>query len=436
MRFNEFGEYNPNESQGCTRCGLCRNVCPFAEGNPNETEIADRLYAGVHGIGRRIECGYYGASFVGYSAVNDHRKNGASGGLLTWTLETLLSRGIVDGVLCASQTGDPDKLFAYVVVDDPADLRRCSKSSYYPLEMSEVLRYAMEREGRYAVTGLPCVIKALRLAEASVPKLAKRLVFHAGIVCGQLPSKFYTEYVARLAGRDPASVRQVTYREKAPDLPATDHLIAIRDVFDSPEPDIRIRHLAGPCFAWEDWFFKLGSCNYCDDVFAETADAVFMDAWLPEYSSKPGGDSLVIARTAEAAALVWSGIESGELNVREIPIERVIASQRPVLVEKRDALAYRLYLRGKSGLRRPGKRVAPNGACPREQAVSQVQHLSMQESSRQAWLHARDSDLSAFLNRIPAYQSRRRAAKYAALRRKARNGMKRALRVLRDRKPV
>jgi len=34
---------------------------------------------------------------------------------------------------------------------------------------------------------------------------------------------------------------------------------------------------------WTNGFFKLNACNFCDDIFAELADVVFMDAWIDPY---------------------------------------------------------------------------------------------------------------------------------------------------------
>ena len=40
----------------------------------------------------------------------------------------------------------------------------------------------------------------------------------------------------------------------------------------------------GANIAFNNGYFQLPGCSHCDDIFAECADAVFMDAWLPEYA--------------------------------------------------------------------------------------------------------------------------------------------------------
>jgi ferredoxin len=92
--FNQYGEYNALETgKGCSeKCDLCLKVCPFYDHGENEDTIGKRLFADIPKINHKPETGYYLDTFVGYSNIDDHRGNGASGGLATWTLETLLRK--------------------------------------------------------------------------------------------------------------------------------------------------------------------------------------------------------------------------------------------------------------------------------------------------------------------------------------------------------
>lgn len=38
------------------------------------------------------------------------------------------------------------------------------------------------------------------------------------------------------------------------------------------------------------------ACDFCDDVFAETADIALGDAWLPEYVQDGNGTNVVVTR--------------------------------------------------------------------------------------------------------------------------------------------
>jgi coenzyme F420 hydrogenase subunit beta len=348
MEWNRYGEYNPVEMTPCTtECGFCLKVCPFATSGENEDTIGERLYGAVPGIQHRSETGYYLTSYVGYS--EKHRPTSASGGMATWLLEALLTEGVVDHVICVAPTGDPERLFAFRVFDTPEEVRTGAGSAYYPVEMSEVIRQVLEVPGRYAVTGLPCFIKAIRLAQQRNKKLRERIVVTVGLTCGQLKSRHFTDYVAALAGVQ-GEVTAVRYRGKSPDRPASNFYFSFTTA-DGEERKIFWNE--GISEAWTNRWFTPRACSYCDDVFAECADVTCMDAWLPEYSRDSRGTSLLLVRSPAVREV----LERGQgISLDPIPVERVIQSQAGVVAIKRQHLACRLYL-DPQGV--PEKRVAP-----------------------------------------------------------------------------
>ena len=95
----------------------------------------------------------------------EHRLRGSSGGIVTWLLERLLYEGIVDSVICVTPNNDSKKLFKYEVFNDPEKVIKTAGSAYYPVEMSDVLNFVISKPGKYAITGLPCFIKAIRLLQ-------------------------------------------------------------------------------------------------------------------------------------------------------------------------------------------------------------------------------------------------------------------------------
>jgi coenzyme F420 hydrogenase subunit beta len=374
MQWNQYGEYNPVEVSPCTtECGLCAKICPFAGSGENEDIIAELLYGAAPGIQHRSETGYYLASYVGYS--EEHRPTSASGGVATWILETLLAEGVVDHVLCVAPTGDPERLFAFQVFDTAEEVRTGAGSAYYPVEMSGVIRQVLEVPGRYAITGLPCFLKAIRLAQQRNKKLRERVVVTVGLVCGQLKSRQFTEYIADLAGVR-GEVTGVRYRGKSLDQPAINYHYMFMAA-DGEEHKIFWNE--GISEAWTNRWFTPAACNYCDDVFAECADVTCMDAWLPEYSQDSRGTSLVLVRSPAVREV----LERGQgVRLDPIPVERVIQSQAGVVAVKRRHLAYRLYLDREGA---PKKRVAP--ARPKNPLLQQEVVLKerMRVLSRDLW---------------------------------------------------
>lgn len=350
---NEYGEYIPYEIRECnSRCGLCLEVCPSGS-NENETQIGAKIYENIEGMKYLSETGYYLDSYAGYS--NEFRQNGSSGGMATWLLTKLLKENIVDYVICPIPQKNPDKLFSFEVLSEENSVKTASGSVYYPVEMSEVIRRIQEIPGRYAVTGLPCFIKALRLAARKNRKLRERIVFTVGLVCGQMKSKNYTKYIAALAGSNELDkIQNVYYRGKSPEKPASNYYYQFKDENGS---QYKIFWNEGVSEAWVNRWFTPNACNYCDDVFAELADIVFMDAWLPEYSRDSRGMNLIITRSKIAEDLLSSGIKNGEISLDKISIEKVIQSQKGVIDAKRKQLSYRLSLAQRNGLKVPEKRV-------------------------------------------------------------------------------
>ncbi|MCC4765386.1 4Fe-4S ferredoxin [Methanosarcina sp. DH1] len=334
---SECGEYAAYKIQDCTlECGLCLKVCPFADTEENEDTIGYKFYRHSTEIMHTSETGYYLTSYVGYS--EKYRLTSASGGIATWILENLLTERIADHVICVSPVDDPEKLFAFKVFDTADNVREGAGSAYYPVEMSEVINYILSTPGRYAITGLPCFIKAIRCAQQINKKLRERIIVTLGLTCGQLKSKHYTTYLASLSGiQNPIWVR---YHQKLPEKPAADYHFVCKD--SSSQIGKRIFISTGMGEAWLNRWFTYNACNYCDDVFAECADVNCMDAWLPEYWNEPEGNNLVIIRSQLINQLIRKGIQNNQLHLKEIPINQVIRSQKEVIYHKRTLLPYRI----------------------------------------------------------------------------------------------
>jgi len=363
MRFNEFGTYVPvEEKEGCLpKCDLCLRACPFIDQEDNEDTLAQAAFGQTPGIQHTPEAGYYLDAYAGYSQVDGHRENGASGGLATWFLETLLTRGMVDKVICVTPNqGNPQKLFQFAVLDSVEAVRNASRSCYYPVEMSEVIREVLIQEGRYVITGLPCFLKGLRLAMRKDARLRRRIVALVGLVCGQTKSRSFAEYLCAACGGDLDNLLEVQFRLKDSARVAND--FAFEFTWKSKEQIVsrKMYWTEGIQGIWTHDYFKPNACNFCDDVFAETADVVFMDAWLPQYSQDYRGHSLVINRR-EAFKTLWDeGLASGEINLEPIAVASVIRSQAGQLHHKRELLAYRLCLAQSAGQSVPRKRVGPS----------------------------------------------------------------------------
>ena len=78
--------------------------------------------------------------------------------------------------------------------------------------------------------------------------------------------------------------------------------------------------------------------------FAETADAVFMDAWLPEFNDDHFGTSLVLARSKDLLEIFSDVKMTRSASIDCIGIEKIVSSQQPRINNKRLGLSHRLEL--------------------------------------------------------------------------------------------
>ena len=374
MQFNNFGEYNPVQNKECVKeCGLCLKVCPFADGNDNEDTLGKILYGSIPGICHRSETGYYLDSYVGYAP--ETRCNGASGGMATWLLSTMVKQGIVDHVIAVVPNEDPDRLFRFAILSDPASVTASAGSVYYPVELSGVLKEIRSRPGKYAVIGLPCYIKAVRLAAQRNRELKERIVFTFGLVCGQMKSKFYTDYLSVISGVVPP-LKKVHYRGKSSKKPSSFFYYSCENKNGDTG---KVFYNEGVSRVWSNRWFTLSACNYCDDVYAECADVVFMDAWLPEYIPDYKGVNLLLLRSAAVKEIFDEGIKSGKICIDHIPVQELIESQEGIIHDKKDHLAYQLYLNRKNSLPCPVKRVEPKNIW---MAPFQKREIKLKEQMR------------------------------------------------------
>jgi len=362
MQFNNMGLYTPVllENRCVEKCDLCLRVCPFNDSIENEEALSKKIFARNIGIGHHPETGHFLDCYLGFSNRFEQRVNGASGGLATWFLQRLIEEDMADRVTSVVATrNQPQKLFKFDILDTPDSIQQASRSCYYPVELSDAIHRILTTEGRYAVTGLPCFVKALRLAMENNRKLKHRITALVGLVCGHTKSKFFVEYLAALGGIDPKKVTAVKFREKNINRSSNDYGIKLIWQENDQEKETTLFGTDGISRAWAHDYFKPSPCYFCDDIFAETADIVFMDAWLPQYTPDHRGHSLVINRQESFKSIWEMALGTSETNIEPVDIETVIRSQQGVLSTKREGLQFRLLLARKAGKKMLCKRVLP-----------------------------------------------------------------------------
>lgn len=381
MRMDAIGRLQPDPRRPGYRGsspGLAR-TCPSSPAAANEDLLALSLYPAAPHVDPRI--GRFEAAYVGAAAEGDFRARGSSGGLVTWTAAELLRRGLVDAIVHVKpqprERGD-ELFFAYGISRSEAELKAGSKSRYYPIEMSGVLDEMRRTPGRYAVVGVPCFIKAVRLLCRQEPVLAERVAFTLGLFCGHMKSARLVESFAWQLGARIKDVAAVDFRAKDEGRPANWYTAHLR-LKDGSERRQDWWHLADG--DWGAGFFQYPACNFCDDVTAETADISFGDAWVEPYSSDGRGTNVVVVRSPVLADVVAAGMAEGRLQLTAVDADFIHQTQAAGFRQRREGLSLRLAERRR-------------GLAPRKRAPAKAPRLAWRRRSvyrlRQAitaWSH-------------------------------------------------
>lgn len=330
-------------------------ICPFGANSRTEDELANAIFPHTpkshKALGRFTKC------YAGRVTASDFYSNGSSGGVAKWILYTLLKDKLVDYVIQvfptkASETGG--LLYKFDIIDTIQGVKAGSKSAYYPVELSEVLQQVLNKPARYAITGIPCFLKAVRSLCLTNEILNERITYCIGIICGHMKSANYAKFMAWQLGVQPDKLESFDFRKKIQGAKANEKGLMALD---------RQGNIWGPekeqKYVGTDYgigLFKYKACDYCDDVFAEVADVTIGDAWLPRYMEQ--GTSMVVVRNPLFDSLFSQ--YSSDLSLEMVLAGDAAKSQEAGLRHRREGLSYRLWLLKKQMIWVPPKRIKPS----------------------------------------------------------------------------
>lgn len=365
VRLNEFGQYEAKiEVEKLSEHELheLASVSAMSNDELNEDVLGARLFGKVSGIKHAKLIGYYSDIYAGYVRVGSFRARASSGGIASWLLVQLLNKGLIDGVIHVRPSEDGDGiLFKYAISATEDEILSGAKSRYYPTDLSQILRIARERGGRYAITGIPSFITELRLLAAHDAEYDRAIAYTVGLICGHQKSTKYAEAIAWEHGIKPGMLKSVDFRKKVEGKSADEYITELTGTVDGKE--VTITKEASEIFvgSWSHGFFKSKLSDFTDDLFNETADIALGDAWLPKYAGDYRGTNLVIVRNAVIAGIIQDGLANGDLYLESITPELAIRSQPGLVRHAYSELPYRLSRADRRGEWRPVKRLGADG---------------------------------------------------------------------------
>lgn len=384
-RIDHQSKHTPSESA----------ACPFAS-DRSEDAIAQDLYGKTSQFDKRI--GFYRSIYAGHVAEGDYRRNGSSGGMVTWILSRLFSEGEIDGVIHVGETGRVGDLFEYRISETLHDIETNSKSRYYPVHMDDVLQRIREGNKQYAFVGVPCFVKAVRLLAESDPAIHHNIKYCISIFCGHMKTKAFGELIAWQLGVQPDELAGIDFRVKDPTRSANQYGIQVTKSKDMQRRKLEAtptRELYG--MDWGLGYFKPKACDWCDDVAGETADVACGDAWLPEFVHLPSGTNILVVRNERIADLIKEGIRRGQLSLSEQSADKVYESQAGNYRHRQEGLSARIAKASAAALWHPEKRIKANDYnLPRKRvrlyslrtAIAERSHIYFREAkSRRSLLY-------------------------------------------------
>jgi len=388
MQWNEYGFLIPVLSGSCSSDGACLTVCPF---NPypkkeveTENEIADIFLKDATLL--HPQAGKYLGIYAGYA--EEFRLTSSSGGIATFVFTDLLDRGIVNHIFSVKESSTPGVHYEYAVSSNKQELLAASKTRYYPVTLATVISKIDELEGKVAIVGVACFIKAIRLAQYSDPLLKEKIPFLVGIICGGVKSKFFTEYLSDKSGVPKELCSKPEFRIKDLNSTAGDYSFGCHSNKDNQEKTIKMRTVGD---MWGTGLFKANACDFCDDVTTELADISLGDAWLEPFVKDGKGTNVVVTRSNTAEKIIQEGIKLQKLNLEKLALDRFISSQQGSFNHRHTGLSYRISRANKKGRLIPQKRFTEESSLTFYFKVVQFYRINIRKKSLDIWKDKGDS---------------------------------------------
>lgn len=392
IKLNEFGYYEEYFIDESISDDQDFSMVPNFNTEFNEDKIAKNLFGDTNGIKYDPKLGYYKSLYVGHVIEDDYREIGSSGGFGTWILKELLVKGYIDGVIHVKKTIDSKILFEYQLSKTIDEIKEGSKTKYYPVELSKSLKDLKSLDGRYAVVGIPSFIMALRLLLLKDNDLNKKIIYTVGLICGHQKSTGFTESIAWQLGIEPDKIKDIDYRKKNFEKPASHYDVSIKGYSNGKyiSKTKSAKEFLGA--NWGQGFFKVEASDYTDDVFNETADITLGDAWLPEYVTDSKGNNVIIVRNEKIDEVIRQAIENKLIKLDKVDASKIFQSQEAHYRHTHDELSYRLYLKSSNSLWAPKKRVVPSRKFSFLRKKIQIHRMNLSKKSHKYFYKAKELD--------------------------------------------
>ena len=372
----------------CTHCGTCAALCksiemqetrrgPLPICDDPSTPLEDSVWQACPGRGipyatlnqetfgklpEQWLIGNVEKTFVGYSANEDVRRIGASGGVITQVLLYLLEKGMIQGAITLKH-GTPEPWLARPVIATSAqEILAGAQSVYAPIPVNAILSEIETFDGEVALVGLPDQIASIRKLQAlghpSVEKIKYLLGPYVGI-------NMYSGAVMRFARsngiKTKEEIAEVRYR-------------------DGEWPGyLRITSKSGKTVKAEKFYYNYllpfyitRSTLYSIDFANDFTDISVGDAWNPTYEKVGKGFAVIAARNQKALDILLAMQKEGYLDLEEKPVAEAMNMHGHMFDFKKRGAFIRMGFRRMLGRKVPDYEIKPRNLGPSRYLVEFV----------------------------------------------------------------
>ncbi len=340
-----LGTTLPRRGDHCTSCGLCLQACPGEEVDfiTLESSLFDRE-------NHHPFLGIIRGAYLSYATDEQIRRKGASGGVATALQIFLMKEKEIDGsILYGTHNSEPWRGEGMITLTED-EIKSSAQSRYHLSPMNSVLSKLAEREGRYALVGLPCHIHGLRKLQQSGWKSRAEIRPVIGIYCGNNLYYQATRMILKKLGIENLNdIVSLNYREG--DWPGN-FSVTCRDGITRSIPKHDFNQVIP--------FYINHRCLTCIDLTNELADISIGDGWAKEGESSEGW-SLILTRSKLGESIVRRAAAEEAIELEEISRDEAVAMHSHAFDLKKIGAPIRLDLWKKLGKAVPGyKTVYPS----------------------------------------------------------------------------
>lgn len=290
-------------------------------------------------------------SYLAYASDPNIRRSGASAGVITQLLLSLLASGRIDGAVTLRHGEPRPWLSTPVVAHTPDQIRAGSQSVYVPIPVNQILGEIGDTLQSLAYVGLPDQVASLRKLQQLGEPRATKIQFVIGPYVGTSMYVGSIRSFIRSNGVDQLDdIELIRYRDG--EWPGS-LLVRTRQGRELRSPKFYYNYLIP--------FYVTRASLLTMDFTNELTDISVGDAWAPELEDRGEGYSVVLARSAQAVDLLSELAGNGAISLEEIPLEQALGMHGHMLDFKKRGAYLRAQARRLVGLPAPDFGIRPTG---------------------------------------------------------------------------